>query len=124
MLARRLLRRVLVVRPAGLVGNWERELRTLFGLDFGIVIGGDARSGNPFTGSSSDMVIISVDTLASERPFNRLQEPDVEPYDLCIFDEAHSLRRTASLTSRSAGPIATGLPRRWRVSHRAIPAGR
>ena len=40
MLARRLLRRVLVAPPAGLVGNWERELRTLFGLDFRIVAGG------------------------------------------------------------------------------------
>src|SRR3954452_18667082 len=89
MLARRLLRRVLIVPPAGLVGNWERELRTLFGLDFRIVVGADARSGNPFTGSSSDLVIISVDTLASERPFARLQGPGVEPYALVIFDEAH-----------------------------------
>src|SRR4051812_7405763 len=91
MLARRLLRRVLIVPPAGLVGNWDRELRTLFGLDFRIVAGKDARAGNPFTGSRSDLVIISVDTLASERTFARLQEPAVEPYDLCIFDEAHKL---------------------------------
>ena len=33
MLARRLIRRVLIVPPAGLVGNWERELRSLFSLD-------------------------------------------------------------------------------------------
>ena len=91
MLARRLLRRVLIVPPAGLVGNWERELKTLFGLDFRIVSGADAKSGNPFVGSGSDLVIISVDTLASERPFARLQEPTVEPYDLCIFDECHKL---------------------------------
>jgi superfamily II DNA or RNA helicase len=89
LLARRLIRRVLIVPPAGLVGNWEREL--LFGLDFRIVVGADARSGNPFTGSSSDLVIISVDTLASERPFARLQKADVESYDRCIFDEAHKL---------------------------------
>ena len=37
MLVRRLIRRVLVVPPAGLVGNWERELRTLFSLAFRIV---------------------------------------------------------------------------------------
>jgi superfamily II DNA or RNA helicase len=91
MLARRLLRRVLIVPPAGLVGNWRRELKTLFGLDFRIVVGADARAGNPFTGHASDLVIISVDTLASERPFARLQEPGVEPYDLVIFDEAHKL---------------------------------
>ena len=33
MLARRLVTRVLVVPPAGLVGNWEREMRTLFRRD-------------------------------------------------------------------------------------------
>src|SRR5438876_12055844 len=34
MLARQLIRRVLVVPPAGLVGNWERELVKLFSLSF------------------------------------------------------------------------------------------
>ena len=91
MLSRRLLRRILVVPPAGLVGNWRKELRTLFGLDFRILTGADSRDGNPFTGSNSDQVIVSVDTLASDRTFARLQEPGVEPYDLCIFDEAHKL---------------------------------
>src|SRR5947209_16638333 len=33
MLTRRLISRVLIVPPAGLVGNWENELRTLFNLD-------------------------------------------------------------------------------------------
>ncbi len=91
MLARRLLRRILIVPPAGLVGNWERELRTLFGLDFRIVSGTDSRHGNPFTGSGGDRLIVSVDTLASDRTFARLQEPGVEAYDLAIFDEAHKL---------------------------------
>lgn len=89
MLARRLIQRVLVVPPAGLVGNWERELRTLFSLPFQIVSGADARNGNPFTGSDSQHVIVSIDTLAGERVFSRLQES--QPYDLVIFDEAHKL---------------------------------
>jgi superfamily II DNA or RNA helicase len=91
MLARCLLRRILIVPPAGLVGNWKRELEALFGLDFRIVLGADARAGNPFAGPGGDLVIVSVDTLASERPFARLQELGVEPYDLAIFDEAHKL---------------------------------
>ena len=36
MLSRRLISRVLIVPPAGLVGNWEREMRTLFRLPFRI----------------------------------------------------------------------------------------
>src|SRR4029453_920567 len=91
MLARRLLHRVLIVPPAGLVGNWQREMRTLFNLPFRVVAGSEARAGNPFVGMESSFLIISVDTLAGERMFSRLQESTVEPYDLVIFDEAHKL---------------------------------
>jgi superfamily II DNA or RNA helicase len=90
MLARRLIR-VLIVPPAGLVGNWESELNKLFGLPFRIVSGTEARAGNPFIGPSSDLLIVSVDTLAGERMFQRLQEAGVEPYDLICFDECHKL---------------------------------
>jgi SNF2 family DNA or RNA helicase len=55
MLTRRLISRVLIVPPAGLVGNWERELCTLFNLPFRIITGNDARSGNPFIGPRSDL---------------------------------------------------------------------
>jgi len=95
MLTRRLLRRVLIVPPAGLLGNWLREMHTLFRLPFRIVRGADAKAGNPFAGPNSDLVIVSMDTLApserSDRVFRRLAEPEVEPYDLVVFDEAHKL---------------------------------
>ena len=91
MLMRGRIERILVVPPAGLVGNWERELRTLFRLDFRIVSGSDARSGNPFTGRGSDQVIVSLDTLHANAAFSRLAEPGTAPYDLVIFDEAHKL---------------------------------
>ena len=91
MLARRLIRRVLVIPPAGLVGNWQSELDKLFSLSFGVVSGSDARTANPFVGPGSDQVIVSVDTLAGSRVFARLSEDGVIPYDLVIFDEAHKL---------------------------------
>ena len=95
VLARRLVSRVLIVPPVGLVGNWERELRTLFSLRFRIVRGADARAGNPFAGPGSDRAIVSVDTLAGERTFGRLREAAATgaapPYDLVVFDEAHKL---------------------------------
>ena len=91
MLTRRLISRVLIVPPAGLVGNWEHEMRSLFNLPFRIITGSDARSGNPFNGPRSDLLIVSVDTLAGDRMFSRLQEAEVLPYDLVIFDEAHKL---------------------------------
>ena len=92
---RRLMQRVLIVPPAGLVGNWERELRTLFRLHFRIVRGDEARTGNPFVGPDSDRLIVSLDTLSGERLFRRLREAVVSgaalPYDLVVFDEAHKL---------------------------------
>ena len=91
MLSRRLIRRVLIVPPAGLVGNWEREMSSLFRLPFRIVGGADARSGNPFGGPDSDLVITSIDTLAGDRMFSRLADPATPPYDLVVFDEAHKL---------------------------------
>ena len=91
MLSRRLIRRILIVPPAGLLGNWEQEMRKLFRLSFRIVRGEDARTGNPFSGTESDRVIVSVDTLVTERVFNRLKDPQTNPYDLVVFDEAHKL---------------------------------
>lgn len=95
MRARRLIRRVLVVPPAGLVGNWQREMEHLFELDFTIATGDTAREKNPFAGPGSDLVICSVDTLWRDAAFKRLRE--AEPYDLVVFDEAHklSVRQTA-----------------------------
>ncbi len=95
MLSRGRIRRVLVVPPAGLVGNWERELRTLFRLSFRIVTGADARTGVPFRGPGSDRVIVSLDTLTGERTFEALREAGTPPYDLAVFDEAHKLAAEA-----------------------------
>ena len=91
MLSRRLIRRVLIIPPAGLVGNWVQEMRKLFRLSFRIIRGDDARDGNPFRGSASDQVIVSVDTLVTPRVFDRLRDPQTERYDLAVFDEAHKL---------------------------------
>ena len=91
MLARRVIRRILIVPPAGLIGNWERELRSLFNLTFLVVAGSDTRHANPFVGPNSDRVIVSVDTLTGQRVFDRLRESSVTPYDLVVFDEAHKL---------------------------------
>ena len=97
MLFRQRIRRVLIVPPAGLVGNWERELRTLFRLQCRIVAGRDIRSGtNPFAGTNGDRVIISLDTLTTRRAFAALRDHEVAPYDLVVFDEAHKLSASRS----------------------------
>lgn len=126
MLSRRLLKRVLIVPPAGLVGNWRRELDVLFNLGFRIVSGADAANANPFVGEGSDHLIISLDTLAGRKAFSRLQEPDVPPYDLVVFDEAHKLsanrlpdlrvRRTDRYQLAEALAGVRGLSDCWQLS--------
>ena len=91
MLSRRLLKRVLIVPPAGLLGNWQRELQVLFNLPFRIVTGQDAKNGNPFSDPNSDRVIVSIDTLVGEKVFAKFAEESVEAYELVVFDEAHKL---------------------------------
>ncbi len=90
-LTRRTIRRVLIVSPAGLIGNWARELRNLFQLTFRIVSSADARKDNPFVGPESDLVIVSIDSLRGSTLFKALGDPATLPYDLVVFDEAHKL---------------------------------
>ncbi|MCW3097902.1 MAG: helicase protein [Chthonomonadaceae bacterium] len=99
MLLRRLVRRILVIPPAGLVGNWERELRNLFRLRFRIVDSGDVRpDNNPFADSRFDCTILSIDTARQDRVRAALN--DAPAYDLVICDEAHKLsaRRNPDLS--------------------------
>jgi superfamily II DNA or RNA helicase len=102
MLLRRLLERVLIVPPAGLVGNWDRELRNLFRLRFRIVASGDGAGENPLDDPRNNLAIVSVDTLARPRMRTHLRE--ARPYDLVVFDEAHKLSATrdADLTVRAS----------------------
>lgn len=125
MKARRLLRRILIVPPAGLIGNWQRELRSLFDMEFRIITGSDARDQNPFVGDGSDRLIVSVDTLAGSRMFSRLREHGVAPYDLVVFDEAHKLsvdrgtdlrvRKTDRYKLAEALAGVAGLEEAWRM---------
>ena len=105
MLARGRIRRVLVVPPAGLVGNWERELRTLFRLSFRIVTGADVRgTDRPFGSPDGDLAIVSLDTLAGPSAFAALRDPDTPPYDLVVFDEAHKLHTDTDEGDGKMGP--------------------
>ena len=88
-LLRQQVGRVLIVPPAGLIGNWERELRVCFRLQFRILSSADAANTNPFTDPENRLTLVSLDTLRQERMQNALFE--AQPYDLVVFDEAHKL---------------------------------
>jgi hypothetical protein len=63
MLARQRIRRVLIVPPAGLIGNWQRELKDLFQMEATVAAGQEMGKGNHFSGEGSDLIIVSLDTL-------------------------------------------------------------
>ncbi|MDE0636958.1 MAG: helicase-related protein [Candidatus Poribacteria bacterium] len=89
LLLRQQVERVLIVPPAGLIGNWERELRVCFRLQFSILTSTNATNANPFLDMQNRLAIVSLDTLRQERMQECLFE--AQPYDLIVFDEAHKL---------------------------------
>ncbi len=89
LLLRQQVERVLIVPPAGLIGNWERELRVCFRLQFSILTSADAAHTNPFVDRQNRLAIVSLDTLRQERMQECLFE--AQSYDLIVFDEAHKL---------------------------------
>ncbi|MFA7343240.1 MAG: helicase-related protein [Terrimicrobiaceae bacterium] len=90
LVARGEARRVLVIAPAGLVKNWQSELRGCFRLEFE-VLGIDFQDHAPATWENKHRVIASIDTL--KRPL-RMERVLAGPrFDLIIVDEAHHVSR-------------------------------
>ncbi|HLE63747.1 MAG TPA: SNF2-related protein, partial [Pyrinomonadaceae bacterium] len=93
LIARGEAERVLVVCPAGLIKNWQNEMRDAFRLDFD-VLGIDFVDASPLSWETHARVIASIDTL---KKLSRLERLLAAPrWDIIIFDEAHHLSRTHS----------------------------
>lgn len=89
LITRGLAQRVLIVCPAGLIKNWQRELRECFRLQFD-VLGLDFQDSG-IAWETHHRVIASIDTLKQPRRMERLLSGP--RWDLVIFDEAHHLTR-------------------------------
>jgi superfamily II DNA or RNA helicase len=94
MLNRGRMKRILICCPAGLVFNWQRELRFFFELNFTILRGADFRDRDPLAETEEPFFIMSVDTAATPAIRERLANPAGVPFDLVVFDEAHKLSWT------------------------------
>ena len=79
-------RRMLLVAPKALLGQWRDELFTLFGIS---VVDPSARGGedNPFEGEG--VFLVGRDLLGSERSLEQMRASG--PFDLCVVDEAHEI---------------------------------
>ncbi len=83
--------RVLIVMPAGLVKNWQNELRDCFRLHCSI-LGHDFNDYGTASWEMHPWVIASIDTLKQPRRIQRLL--GTARWDVIVFDEAHHLTRT------------------------------
>lgn len=79
-------RRILLVAPKALLGQWRDELFTLFGIS--VVEPGAADSGGDGL-LGAGVFLIGRDLLGSERGLERLLGSG--PFDLCVVDEAHEV---------------------------------
>ena len=90
MKRRRQVRRVLVVCPAGVVRQWQDEMKYKFNEDFRIY-GLDFTINQPSHWSSFDKVIVSIDRAKSDHHSSTFM--DSNSWDLIVFDEAHHLTK-------------------------------
>lgn len=90
LIARHEVQRILILTPAGLVKNWQNELRGCFRLEFEI-LGIDFQDYAPVTWENHHRVIASIDTL--KRPIRMDRVLNGPRFDLIIVDEAHHVSR-------------------------------
>ncbi len=91
LISRGQARRVLIITPAGLVKNWQSELRECFRMVDFEVLGLDFQDYAPSSWENHQRVIASIDTL--KRP-NRMERVLGAPrFDLIVVDEAHHVSR-------------------------------
>ena len=90
LITRKEANRILIVTPAGLVKNWQNELRDAFRLDFEI-LGIDFNDHSSASWESHNGVIVSIDTIKRPQRMDRLLGGP--RWDIVVFDEAHHLSR-------------------------------
>ncbi|NLX24431.1 MAG: DEAD/DEAH box helicase [Lentisphaerae bacterium] len=91
LVARNEAQRILIICPAGLIKNWQNELRDAFRLPFE-VLGLDFNDYGPASWEMHNRVIASIDAL--KRPVRMDRLLAAPRWDMVIIDEAHHLSRT------------------------------
>lgn len=91
LVARNEAQRILIICPAGLIKNWQNELRDAFRLPFE-VLGLDFMDYGPASWEMHNRVIASIDAL--KRPVRMDRLLAAPRWDMVIVDEAHHLSRT------------------------------
>lgn len=133
---RNIVKRVLIITPAGLINQWKDELKLKFSEDFSIFDGETFKSFKQLYGQETncwlkfDQVITSIDFLKPKKMHNDLLEYELERrqehnkyvfkdcvnanWDMVIIDEAHKLSKykTGEETARFklGNSLSDGVP--------------
>ncbi len=91
---RGLARRILVLTPPALVGQWRDEMRGKFGLDFTTHEDPDFRRLGPAAWETFELVIASLHTAKSAVHREAIHR---QSYDMVVLDEAHHVRNRNSV---------------------------
>ena len=115
---RGVVRRVLVVAPKGLVGQWAAEMRTHFGEDFRLLLPSDFPAFRRVAGQDNvwktyDQIICPMDAVkpienrrgwskeqVAEHNRDRFEDLLAANWDLIVIDEAHRLGGTTDQVAR------------------------
>ena len=103
-----LIKRALVVVPAGLVSKWQADFDRFFGGGLRRVTAGTARE--HALSLDHDLWIVSLELAAVNAAVQEAIRPDRAGWDLVIVDEAHRLTPTAQSYHR-VGLLLAGSPR-------------
>jgi superfamily II DNA or RNA helicase len=90
LLARKRVKRLLILCPAGLVEQWQYRLRSMFDIRVARYLTEADTEKADFFGSHPQ-VVASLQTLREDRKGRRVRLLESEPWDLLIVDEAHHL---------------------------------
>jgi superfamily II DNA or RNA helicase len=90
LLSRGTVKRLLILCPASLVGQWQYRLRTMFDIRVAAYTTGADTDRSDFWGTQP-YVVASLETLRGDSGGRHRRMLDAEPWDLLIVDEAHRL---------------------------------
>ncbi len=90
MFAANRLRRLLILVPASLVGQWQERMKDMFDIRAHVYSSAIDTPKSKFW-EVSDVVIASLDTIKLDNAGRKKRFFDAEPWDLVVVDEAHHL---------------------------------
>ncbi|GAA0591231.1 DEAD/DEAH box helicase [Caenispirillum bisanense] len=117
-----MVRRLLIMCPAGLVEQWQQRMRQMFDIRLMRYLPEADTDKADFWGTAS-MVVASFHTLRLDSNGRKERLLDAEPWDLVVVDEAHHLNADEKLGPTLAHELLSQMQDRGRVRSMVLFTG-